>query len=113
MAAKGDEIVRAGLRALVADDACLCAGAGLGLQPEDTPEPRSRRAPFSRVLERKRRLRRVLQGDPQTFQQVDEEDGLEESNDCAHQSPTRIGSDCPCGMTRSLRRTVPSLRILS
>src|SRR6185503_5383668 len=78
MAAERNQIVRAGLRALVADDARLRAGGGLGLQPQHAAEPRRRRPAFGWILERERRLRRVLQRDPQTLEKVDEKDGLQE-----------------------------------
>ena len=47
--------------------------------------------------------------------EVDEEDRLEELLDGVHyaRSPMTVGSDSPDMMTRSLRSTVPSLRILS
>src|SRR5262249_7751466 len=115
VAAERDEVVGARLRTLVADDAGLGAGAGLGLQAEHAAEPRRRGTPLGRILEGERRLRRVLQREPEPLEDVDEEDRLEELDDGLHQarSPIRIGSDCPCGMIRSFRSTVPSLRILS
>ena len=64
VAAERDQVVRTGLRALIADDAGLGAGAGLGLQPQHAAEARRGRTPFSRILKREGRLRRVLQRDP-------------------------------------------------
>src|SRR6185312_5221491 len=114
MPAERNQIVGARLRALVADDAGLGAGAGLGLETEHPAEARRRRAALGRILEREGRLRRVLQRDPEALEQVDEEDRLEESNDRVHaRSPITVGSEWPDMMTRSLRSTVPSLRILS
>src|SRR5262249_21382805 len=115
MAAEVDQLVGTGLRALIADDARLRAGARLCLQPENAAKPRRGGTPFRRILEREGRLRRVLEGDPQTLEQVDEKNRLEEVNDRLHyaRSPISVGSVSPDIMTRSLRRTVPSLRILS
>ena len=118
VAAERDQIVRARLRALVADDAGLGAGGRLGLQPQHAAEARRRRTPLGRILERERRLRRVLQRDPQPLEQVDEEDRFEERDDGLHVSARfspieQVGSVSPDMMTRSLRSTVPSLRILS
>src|SRR5262249_55755443 len=73
-----DQIVRTRLRALVADDAGLRAGAGLGLQAQHAAEARRRRPALRRVLEREGRLRRVLEREPQALEEVDEEDGLQE-----------------------------------
>src|SRR4029077_3721568 len=112
MTAEGDQIVGARLRALIADDAGLRAGAGLGLQPEHAAKARRRRPPLRRILERERGLRRVLQRDPQAFQQVDEKDRLQELENHAR-SPIKVGSVSPDMITRSLRSVVPSLRILS
>ena len=61
-------------------------------------------------------LRRVLEGQPEPLEQVDQEDHPEELHECLHgypRSSTKIGSVCPAMMTRSLRSTVLSLRILS
>src|SRR5437762_5189601 len=126
MPAERDEIVGACLGALVADDAGLCAGAGLGLEPQHAAEARRSRPPLGRILEREGRLRRVLQRDPQAFEQVDEEDGFEEPDDRLHnigrpkglhyiytRSAFIVGSESPDMMVRSFRSTVPSLRILS
>src|SRR5262249_52973471 len=70
VAAERDQIVGTRLRALVADDAGLRAGAGLGLEPEDAAEARRRRPALGRVLKGERGLRRVLQRDPEPLQQV-------------------------------------------
>src|SRR5579859_4712365 len=115
VAAERDEIVRTRFRALIADDAGLRARARLGLEAQHAAEARRGRPPLGRVLEGERRLRRVLQRDPQPLRDVDEEQRLDEAEDGAHhaRSPTMMGSEPPSGMTRSLRRTVPSLRILS
>ena len=56
----------------------LRAGTRLGLQTQDAPEAGGCRPSLRWILERKRRLRRVLQRDPEAFQQIDEKDGLEE-----------------------------------
>src|SRR5262249_11781566 len=115
--AERNEIVRARLRALVADDAGLRAGGRLHLQPQDAAESRCGWPPLRRVLEREGGLRCVLESEPQPFQQVDEADRLEEPDDRLHGyalSPmTIVGSVSPDMMIRSLRSTVPSLRILS
>src|SRR4029079_3855686 len=71
VAAERNQIVRAGLRALVADDARLGAGGGLGLQTQDAAKTRRGRPALGRILKRERGLRRVLQRDPQPLQQVD------------------------------------------
>src|SRR5207249_3965473 len=84
VSAERDQIVRAGLRALIADDAGLGAGAGLDLKPQDAAKARRRRPALGRILERERRLRRVLQREPQALQQVHEEDRLEEVDDRLH-----------------------------
>src|SRR5439155_15900046 len=52
---EGDQIVWTRLRALIAHDAGLRAGRGLGLQPQHTAESRRGRPPFGRVLESERR----------------------------------------------------------
>src|SRR5881296_2488545 len=78
MSAERDEIVGAGLRALVADDAGLSAGGRLDLKPQHAPESRRRGPALGRVLERERRLRGVFERDPQPFQQVHEKNGLQE-----------------------------------
>src|SRR5580765_7750958 len=115
--AEGDQVIRARLGALVADDAGLGAGGGLDLQAQDSAKARRCRTALSRILKRERRLRRVLQGQPQTLQQIDQKDRLEESDDRLHGyalSPmTNVGSLWPDMMMRSFRSTVPSLRILS
>src|SRR5262249_55923946 len=113
--AERNEVVGARFRALIAHDAGLGAGAGLGLEPEHAAEARCGRPPLGRVLERERRLRRVLEGDPQTLQQVDEKNRFQEAQDHdrsppGNASPTRIGSLVFAMITRSLRSTVPSLR---
>src|SRR5262249_16681002 len=115
MPAERNQVVRARLGALVADDAGLRAGAWFSLGPKHTTEARGGRTPFSRVLEREGRLRRVLQRDPQTLEQVDQENRFEEVDQSLHyaRSPISVGSVSPDMMMRSLRRTVPSLRILS
>src|SRR6185369_190940 len=115
MPAERNQIVGAGLGALIADDAGLRAGARFGLQPEDAAETRRGLTPLRRILKGKGRLRCVLQRNPQTFEQVDEKDRFEELDDGLHyaRSPISVGSVSPDMMTRSLRRTVPSLRILS
>src|ERR1051326_2484101 len=77
MAPKRNQVVRARLRALVADDAGLRAALGLDLQPQHAAEARRGRTALRRVLERKRRLRRVLERDPEALEQVDQEDRLE------------------------------------
>src|SRR5262245_27472478 len=61
MAAERDQIVRARLGALIADDARLRAGAGLGLQAQDPAKTGRRRPPLGRVLEGEGGLRRVLE----------------------------------------------------
>src|SRR5262249_57969744 len=78
MPAERNEIVGTRLRALVADDAGLGAGARLGLQPENSAKARRGGTPFGRILEGEGRLRRVFQRDPEALEQVGEEDGLEE-----------------------------------
>src|SRR5207249_6754167 len=94
VSAERDEIVGTRLGALIADDACLRAGPRFGLEPEHAAEARRCRTPFGRILEGERRLRRVLQRDPQPFDEVDEEDGLEERDDAIHtRSPMMTGSD--------------------
>src|SRR6185369_7534639 len=111
-----DEIVGTRLRALVAHDAGLRAGRRFDLEPEHAAEARRGRTPFGRILEREGRLRRVLQRQPQPFQQVHEKDRLEETDDGLHGyalSPITVGSVSPDMMMRSLRSTVPSFRILS
>src|SRR5688572_290986 len=82
--AEGDQIVGARFRALIADDAGLRAGGGLGLQPQHTAKPRRRRPPLGRILERERRLWGVLQCDPETLEEVDQENRLEESDNGLH-----------------------------
>src|SRR4051812_29934535 len=117
VSAERNQIVRARLRALVADDAGLGAGGGFDLETQHAAKARSRRTTLGRVLESERGLRRVLQRDPHALEQVDQEDRLEETDDGLHdyaRSPiTRVGSVWPDMITRSLRSTVPSLRILS
>src|SRR5581483_3077087 len=112
VAAQGNQVVGARLRALITDDAGLGAGAGLGLQPQDAAEAWRGRPPLRRILERKRRLRRVFQRHPQALEQVDQEEGLDELEHYAR-SPMTTGSLWPRGITRSFRNTVPSLGILS
>src|SRR5262245_23642839 len=84
MAAEVNQLVRAGLRTLIADDACLRAGARLGLQPEDTAKPWRGRTPLGRILEREGRLRGVLQRDPEPLEQVDEKNRFEEVDESLH-----------------------------
>src|SRR5215831_4262675 len=97
MPAERNQIVRTCLGALVADDAGLRASARFGLEPEHAAKARRRRTPFGRILERKGRLRRVLQRDPQTLEQVDEENRFEEFNQSLHyaRSPISVGSVSP------------------
>src|SRR5256885_1214909 len=90
MAAERNQVVGARLRALVADDARLCAGGRFRLKAQHAAKPRRGRTPFSGILKRKRRLRRVLQGHPQAFEQVDEENRLEEFDDGFHGWITRV-----------------------
>ena len=74
------------------------------------------RTALGRILEGECRLRRVLEGQPEPLDQVDQEDHPEELHECLHgypRSSTKIGSVRPTMMTRSLRSTVLSLRILS
>src|SRR5687768_10078338 len=111
MTAERDQIVRTRLCALVADDTRLRARLGLDLEPQHSAESRRHGTPLRRILECKRRLWRVLQRQPETFNQVDEKNHAEQFHH--DRSPTRLGSDSPTMMTRSLRSTVPSLRILS
>src|SRR6186713_462854 len=75
MTAQGNQIVRARLGALIAHDAGLGARLGLHLQTKNTAEPWRHRAPLGWILEREGRLRRVLEREPETLEQVDEEDG--------------------------------------
>jgi hypothetical protein len=105
--AERDQVVGARLGALIAHDARLRPGTGLGLQPQHAAESRRRGAPFGRILKRKRRLGRVFQRDPQALQEIDEEYRFQERNDGLHQarSPITVGSESPCQMTRSLRGT--------
>src|SRR5580704_9062901 len=84
MAAERDQVVRARLRALVADDAGLGARAGLGLEPQHATKARRGRPPLGRILKRKRRLRRVLHRQPQALGEVDQEDRLQEFDDGLH-----------------------------
>src|SRR5262249_34436231 len=116
VAAKRDQIIGAGLGALVAHDARLRAGGGLDLEAQHPAKARGGRTAFGRILEREGRLRRVLQRQPQPFEQIDEEDRLEKADDRLHgyaRSPMTVGSVSPDLMMRSLRSTVPSFRILS
>src|SRR5262249_27367049 len=119
MATERNQVVGARFRALVADDAGLGAGAGLGLEPQHAAEAGRSRAALRRILKGERRLRGVLQRDPQPLEEVDEKNPLQEFEDHDRSpprdraSPTRMGSLVFAMMTRSLRSTVPSLRILS
>src|SRR5579864_1473859 len=112
MPPQGDQVVRTRLGALIAHNAGLGAGARLGLEPQDAAEPGRRGTALGGVLERKSRLRGVLQRDPQALEQVDEKERFEEFQHYAR-SPMMIGSLWPRGITRLFRSTVPSLRILS
>ena len=85
MAAERDEVIGARLGALVADDAGLRAADRLDLQTQNAAKARRRRPALRRILERERRLRRVLQRDPEALEQVDEEDRSEER---------RVGKEC-------------------
>src|SRR6266849_5872918 len=84
MSAEGNQVVGTRLGALVADDARLGACAGLGLQPQHAPEAGRGRTALRRVLKREGWLRRVLQRDPQPFEQIHEENRLEKAGDGLH-----------------------------
>src|SRR4029453_10758005 len=78
MAAERDQVVGTRPRTLVAADAGLGPSPWLGLQPENAAETWGRRSSFRRILEGERGLWCVLQGHPQTLQQVDQKDRLQE-----------------------------------
>src|SRR5262249_23292138 len=70
MAAERNQIIGAGLRALIADDAGLRAGGRLGLQSQHAAKAGRRGSTLGWILEGERRPRRVFRGDPQSLDQV-------------------------------------------
>jgi hypothetical protein len=78
VAAECNQVIRTCLGTLIADDAGLRAGAGLGLQAQNASEAWRRWTPLRRILKGERRLRRVLQRHQQPFQQIDEKQRLDE-----------------------------------
>src|SRR5262245_23047497 len=84
VASEGDQVVGTCLRALVANDAGLGPGPRFGLQPENAPESGSRRSSFRRILKSEGGLRRVLERHPQTLQQVDQKNRLQELEEDSH-----------------------------
>jgi hypothetical protein len=73
MAAERNQVVRAGLRTLIAHDANLRTGFGLNLEPQDAPEPGRHRPALCRILKGEGRLRGVLERHPQALQDIEEE----------------------------------------
>ena len=72
MAPEGNQVVGAGLRALIADDAGLRAGFGLDLEPQDAAEARRDRPPLGRILKGKSGLGSVFQRQPESLEEIDD-----------------------------------------
>ena len=71
MAAERDQIVGAGLGALIANDTRLRPRLRLHLQTQHAAKARGDRTPLGRILKGERWLWRVLQREPQALEEVD------------------------------------------